>query len=290
MQNLIKDKRIRVIGVAVIAVLGALLLLWAYQQETYASIKNCGANPPFEGVYWGMTIPEFCKAMGIEEADLVPAEALTYEEREGIGQLERLEGDYGVSAEDLPMYEYYENHFDVQLTDEIFGIGDYYLGDKPLTIRVVFTDETTWNGRYVPSLLCFVYFQVPYNLQWEVSNGVSKYYYNEELPSDASGLGVQGALGGQNINWTAYKLSHMYSCGMDQENIDSYDVQHMSREELADINCPVYESVRSRNPYIKVSQKVDDLGWTMTFDTENVTVTMQAGYLAYYEWFLNELT
>lgn len=290
MQNLLKNRKIQIVGGTVLAAAMITLLVWAFFQDTYASMKDCEANPPFKGVYWGMTIPEFCKAMGIEESDLVPAEPWTYDDWKGIGSLQRQEKTYSTSAEDFPLYEYYENHFDLQLTDEILGTTDYYLGDKEQTIRVVFTDETTWNGKPVPPLLCFILFQAPYEQSWELTNTLSVRYKGEETEEEQMGITISHDVNMRIVNWTAYALSHMFSCGMGPEEIETYDLSQMNREKLYEIDCPVYEAVRPEQPSLSIAPKSDKRDWGMMFDEKNIYVYMQAGYLAYYEWFLNELT
>ena len=273
--------------VGVVAVIG--VLVWAFHQDTYMSIKEMRANPPFEGVHWGMTIPEFCEAMDIEESDLVPTEPLTYDDIHGLGQLKRQEDYYGTPAEDMPLYEYYENHFDVQLNRALLGTENYYLGDKPQTIHVVFTDETTWNGKTIPPLLCYITFQAPSELEWAISNEFSLYYHGKELDPGVAGIGIGGGLIGPTVHYPAYTLSEMYSCGMSVEEIAVYPITaRTSRDEILELNieCPVYEAVHPRAPGIGIYRKTD----AVTMDLENITIVMDGGYTAYYEWFLKELT
>lgn len=288
MTDLLKKKwfipAVVVAGIATISV-----LVWAFFQDTYMSIKEMRANPPFEGVYWGMTIPEFCEAMDIEESDLIPTEPLTYDDIHGRGRLELFEREYDVSAEDMPLYEYYENHFDIQLSRELLGAENYYLGDKPQTIHVVFTDETTWNGKNIPPLLCYIIFQAPAELEWAISNELSLYYDGKELDPGIAGIGIGGGLLGPTVHYPAYILSQMYSCGMSVEEIAAYPITaSTSRDEILELNieCPVYTSVRPNNPCIEIHRKVE----AMTMDLENITIVMDGGYTAYYEWFLTVLT
>lgn len=290
MQKLLENRKFRIIGGTVLGVAVALLLVWAFFQDTYASIKKCGANPPFKGVYWGMTIPEFCEAMGIEESDLIPAEPIPYDEWNGIGKLAKLEEEYKVTADELPLYEHYENQFDLQLTEEILGTTDYHLGDKAQTIRVVFTDETVWNGKNIPPLLCFILCEIPYDQMWSTSNELSLYYFNEELPENAFSTSKNGFLNPKTTHRAALKLSTMFSGGMDMEKIESYDFSSMTDDEIKSIPCQSYEAIRPRDPIITISSKVDDLGWGLVPNFETAYIMMTGGQLAYYEWFLNELT
>ncbi len=290
MQNILKNRIIQIIGGVILAIAMISLLAWSFQKDTYASMKDCEANPPFEGVYWGMTIPEFCEAMGIKESDLVKVEPWTYDDWKGIGSLKRQEEYYGISAEEMPLYEHYENHFDLQLTEEILGTTDYYLGDKEQTIRVVFTDETTWNGKTVPPLLCFILFQAPFEQSWKICNTISVLYAGEEAREEQAGIAISHDVNLRIVNWTAYTLSHMYSCGMSPEEIAAYDIKQMDRDKYYEINCPVYEAVRPRQPGVAIAFKSDKKDWGMVFDSENAYIYMHVGYLPYYEWFLNELT
>lgn len=293
MLKLFKNRKIQILGVIGIVALAVSIIIsltWAYEQETYASIKDCGANPPFENVYWGMTIPEFCEAMGIEESDLILAEPIPYDEWNGIGKLAKMEEEYKVTADELPLYEHYENQFDLQLTEEIFGTTDYHLGDKAQTIRVVFTDETTYMGKTIPPLLCFILCEIPCDQMWSTSNELSLYYSGEELSADAFSSSKRGFLNPNTVCTVAHKFSTLLSCGTSMEKIESHDVKNMTKNEIRDIWGPMYEIVRPISPLIKVANKVDDLGWTLEINDETAYIVMQAGCLAYYEWFLEELT
>ncbi len=288
MRKLLKNRIVQVVGVIVLAIPIILSLTWTYEQETYASIKDCGANPPFEGVYWGMTIPEFCEAMGVEESDLVKGEPIPYDEWNGIGSLKRMEEELGKTAEEIPLYEHYENQFDLQLTEEIFGTTDYHLGDKKQTIRVVFTDEIAYNGKTIPPLLCFILCEVPHEQYRDVANAQSLYYFGEELESNAANATKHGYLNNATTHWMAYKYSRMLSSGVSMEKIQAYDMKNMNRTQILSIPCPDYPLLSGTT--ISIEEKVDDLGWTRQFDEETVYIVMKAGSLAYYEWFLNELT
>ena len=160
---------------------------------------------------------------------------------------------------------------------------------------MVFTDETTWNGKTVPPLLCFIVFQVPYEQLYETCNAVSLYYRDEELAPGTFGIGHYGFLNLKTVHFAARTLSYMYSSGMPAEEIDAYNVHRMSHEEMADIDIQVYEAARDTSPGVHVREKLDEKwsdygGWYKETDLENAYVYMEAGYLAYYEWFLNELT
>ena len=77
---------------------------------------------------------------------------------------------------------------------------------------------------------------------------------------------------------------------MTPEEAAAYDLTQMNREKFYEIDCPVYEAVRPAQPALSIAPKSDKRDWGMMTDNENIYVYMQAGYLAYYEWFLNELT
>ncbi|MBR4887693.1 MAG: hypothetical protein IKU17_00955 [Clostridia bacterium] len=294
MQKLLKNRKIQILGAAVLAVVAICTLVWAYQQDKpaylYTSIKDDKANPPFEGVYWGMTIPEFCEAMGVEESDLVKAEPFTYLDYMGYEFFVKdAEETYGVSIEDMPTYEHYENHFDVPLNRELLGTDQYYMEDKPQTIRVTFTDETTWNGKTIPPLLCLVVFQAPGEVRQDLYNEFYQFYEGEDAPSDRGGLGFHGGLTDGNVHASAYQLSLMYSKGLSPEEIASYNITaRMNKEDIDNlkIKLPDYEAVRPIDPAISSNETVNETTW----EVEYVTFYLEAGCHAYYEWFLNELT
>ena len=295
MQKLLNNRKIKIIGAAVLAVAAICILVWAFQRDNptfmYESIKECDANPPFEDVYWGMTVPEFCEAMGVEESDLVLAEPITYDELHGGGvfALEYWASDYGVSAEDMPLYEHYENHFDVPLNRELLGSEDYYVNGKPQTIRAVFTDETTWDGKTVPPLLCQLIFQAPPEAEYHFYDEFYLFYHGEKAPSGIAALGIHGSLIAGNVKAPAMMLSKLYSSGMSPEEIAAYNITpRMDSEDIdeLDIYYPLYSEVRPSDPQILSHATQDE----STFEVTEVVFYMEAGYLAYYEWFLNEMT
>ncbi|MBR4887911.1 MAG: hypothetical protein IKU17_02075 [Clostridia bacterium] len=293
MQKLLKNRKIQILSAAVLAVVAICTLVWAYQQDKpaylYTSIKEVRATPPFENIYWGMTIPEFCEAMDVEESDLVKAEPFTYLDYMGSHFLKFAEEFHGASAEDMPMYEHYENHFDVPLNRELLGTDQYFMEDKQQTIRVTFTDETTWNGKTIPPLLCLIVFQAPGEAKPHLYNEFYQFYVGEDAPSNIGGLGFGGGLMDGNTHAPALQLSKMYSKGLSPEEIASYNITaRMNKEDIDNLKIvlPDYEAVRPIAPSISSNETMNETTW----EVEYVTFYLEAGCHAYYEWFLNELT
>ena len=280
METLLKKRWFKP-AVAVVAVVVVAVLVYAFFfGQTYDSIKDCGANPPFEGVYWGMTKAEFCKAMNIEESDLVEAAPLQRED--WYLDVDELEKHGGKTAEELPLYEWETNNYYLALNEPIFGCSDYYIEDKPLTVRVIFTEETTYKGKTVPPLLRAILFQFPYDELETVGNEANLYYYDEELKSSTDFGGIYGYLNPQTKHDKAYWLSVVYSQGEVVETEEQW--KNMPK------GFDGYVAVRSLEPEIDFKQRVIHLGSISEWDRESIYVKMDAGHMAYYEYFLHELT
>ena len=294
METLLKKRWFKPAAVGVAVLIVAVLAYVFFFAENYASIKDKDVvNPPFEGVYWGMTKAEFCKAMGIEENRLTPA--APFKTDDWCWNLKNIEKTYSVSADELPLYDGYENQYYLAMTKPIFGEDNYFVDDQPMSIRVVFTNETTYNGKTIPPLLCAVLFKVPKESEWSVGNEASLYYTNEAMEANEFFGGREKSVNPKTIHKQAQLLSYMYACGMSAEEIAAEDVLHMSEEEQLTmlqkiIGVRTFVMLRGTSPSISIQEKIDVNGTHPGWDTESIYVTIDAGYMAYYEYFLHELT
>jgi len=261
------------------AIILIALLIWAFYQETYSSMKDDNiCKPPFKGTYFGMTIEEFCDVMDIEESDLEEAEPF---DTAKYFDLESAAEDYGTTENEMRFYEKYENQFYFYYGKPIFGSENYTIDGRPLTVRLIFTNETSYKGKTIPPMLCGVFADLDRKI--------------EDIPNLREVLRTE-ALAGKSRrphyktdHAQAVLLSYLYCLGKSEREIEELDIFNMTTTEINDMVSYLYLTAPMPilNGDIRVSV-VSSINNNMTGWADYIVA--DAPYLAYYDWFLNELT
>ena len=252
------------------------LLVCSFFYLVHSSIKSLNViTPPFEGTRFGMTVEEFCEAMGIAEDELTSAAPFDTARYINIEQTMQ---EYGMTEDEIRVWEKFENQYYLRYDKPVYGAEDYSVDGRPLTLRIVFTNETTYKGKTVPPLLCAVFFECPLSADTQISAGIN-----------AAKEGRSYQLETRRINEKAQLLSYLYSSGMSPEEIEALDVPHMPAEEVTERRSQIYRSIPiSIIPEQFVLNKW--FTWGENGMPNGCAVYAQAGYIIYYDWFLNELT
>ena len=254
-----------------------VLLVWAFFYVDYTSIKTGNViTPPFEGTRFGMTVEEFCEAMDITEAELSPATPFDISRYFNVEQAAL---EHGVTEDAIRVWETFENHYYLLYEKPVYGVENYYVDDRPLTLRIVFTNETTYKGKAIPPLLCAVFVEFPLE--------GSEYLLNSAI--DAIKEDCSSQLERRRVHEKAQLLSNLYSSGMKPEEIEALDVPHMAQEEVSALHHQIYKSIPlSIIPDQFILNKW--YTWNGSAIPNGYVVYAQAGYIIYYDWFLHELT
>ena len=159
---------------------------------------------------------------------------------------------------------------------------------------MIFTNETTYKDKSIPPLLCAILLENPYdrNNPMALAGAVDRYIYGVslinytgELPEGAKRFSLKEEL----IFEKAKLLSYLYTSGMSTEEIEALEVLKMSDTEIGEmqsrIHKSIYQAIIHHNIRVNANTIYDHVGTAI-----NDYVIMDAGYLAYYDWFLNELT
>ena len=270
MKTLLKKKWF--VPTATIAAIGIIVaLVWAFFYVDYASIKTDNViTPPLEGTRFGMTMEEFCAAMDIAEDELTPAEPFDSSRYFELDE---------ISEEGKNFWSRFDNQYYFKYENSVCGAENYYVDGQPQTLRVVFTNEATYNGKTIPPLLCAVYAEFP--LQG------SEYQLNSFI--DAAKEEHSDQLEPRLTHSKAQLLSYLYSSGLNPKEIEALDVPHMSQKDVTIKKGEIFNSI----PFAVVPEQFILNKW-YTKDASGMptgyVVYAQAGYIIYYDWFLNELT
>lgn len=276
MEALLKKKWF--IPSAVVAMIAAVVLLvWSFFYVDYTSIKTAKViTPPFEGTRFGMTMEEFCEAMDITEDELTPAAPLDISRYFNVEQATL---DYGMTEDEIRVWEKFKNQYYLRYEEPVYGTENYYMDDQPLTLRIVFTNETTYQDKTIPPLLCAVFVEFPLE--------GSEYLLNTAI--DAIKEDCSSQLEKRWVHEKAQLLSYLYSSGMKPEEIEALGVPYMSQEEVSDLTNQILNSIPlSIIPEQFILNKW--YTWNESAMPNGYVVYAQAGYIIYYDWFLNELT
>ncbi len=300
-------KRTIILPIAILTTIASLsLLAWSFFHTEYTSIKtDMVVTPPFEGTYFGMTIEEFCDAMEITEDDLTPA---TPFDSAKYYDLEEWAYQYARTEDELRYYDQFENQYYFKYEKPIYTVEDYFIDDQPQSVRLIFTNETTYRDKTIPPLLCAVYME--YSMYSENENELAA---NEHLAwngihIDRYGLPIDEWTDEmtQNLrhgNYKAYELdfrtehkkakllSYLYASGMSPEEIEALNVPKMSDEEVSQL----IQKTQLPIPIAVVPWQFDintgsNIGQISDLRDWNGFAFSKAGYIIYYDWFLNELT
>lgn len=288
----LKKRTVQIAGGIVLLIALVIALVYAFFfGETYASLKDKDMmTPPFSDTWFGMTKTEFCQALQIEESDLKPAEPF---DSADYWDLEEYAQEYNVSEKELRFYDRYTNQYYLSYTQPIYGRSDYYTDDQPGVVRVIFTDETTWQGKTVPPMLCAVFAKFPYEAEKSqvLYEGIWKDRYGEsfENGSEETPKGKRVTLNPTTTHKKAELLSILYTSGMSPQEIEAMDVPHMKDEEIdrwyKEVNPGKYTAI------LPAELRVGDYLIVDHIDTPvEQYIIADAGYLVYYDYFLDALT
>lgn len=278
-------------GIVLVLVLVAVLAYAFFFGETYASLKDKDMmTPPFPGTWFGMTKAEFCNTLQIEESDLQPAEPF---DSADYWDLEEFAQEYGVSQDELRIYDHYTNQYYMAYTQPIYGRSDYSMDGQSGFVRVIFTDETTWQGETVPPMLCAVFAQFPYILEENqvLYEGIWLDRYGEAFENGKEDIpeGKRTSLNSTTVHRQAQLLSMMYTSGMSPQEIEALDVPHMSEDEINDwftkIYAGHYEAILPNELRVKDDIVKDHIGTSV-----GQYIVADVGYMAYYDYFVDALT
>ena len=277
MEKLVKKSWFTPVAIDVAIILIALLI-WAFYQETYSSLKDDNIfKPPLEGTYFGMTIEEFCDVMDIEESDLEEAEPF---DTAKYFNLESIAEDYGTTEDELRFYEKYENQYYFYYGKNIFGSENYTIDGRPLTVRLIFTNETSYKGKTIPPMLCAVFADL--DRKTEDIDSL-------RATSSKACVGKNRAPHYKTDHAQAVLLSYLYCLGKSEREIEELDIFNMTATELDNMISKLYLTapmpILNGHIRVNVASSINNnlSGW-------KDYIIADAPYLAYYEWFLNELT
>ena len=277
MEKLVKKSWFTPVAIDV-AIVCIILLIWAFYQETYSSLKDDNIfKPPLEGTYFGMTIEEFCDVMDIEESDLEEAEPF---DTAKYFNLESIAEDYGTTEDELRFYEKYENQYYFYYGKNIFGSENYTIDGRPLTVRLIFTNETSYKGKTIPPMLCAVFADL--DRKTEDIDSL-------RATSSKAYVGKNRAPHYKTDHAQAVLLSYLYCLGKSEREIEELDIFNMTATEIDNMRSKLYLTapmpILNGHIRVNVASSINNnlSGW-------KDYIIADAPYLAYYDWFINELT